>query len=334
MKLLPHSNGVRKVSMKKKLKPKEIAKNIITSILVVLAIGFIYQRISNFVAKETLKERVDYARVDDKRLDYKLNGDGKYTVVFDGNIGSTLNQWNEVIEILDDEYGDLNTFVYNRSGYGFSDVGNQKSPKEQAKDLRILLRKAAAPAPYILVGEEYGSLVLTEFAKEYSDLVSGIVLVNPLVEEVINSNDFKRRLMFNNIRRNIESFGSNIGLTAFMDKINLTCDTEEFEGKLSGEELEEFKVHRTKRGYTKAVKNEYKTITSRNINIQKEGAFSGKPYYLIAKDGQEVLRKLGDESLTRVYNVDYEENLVSMYEPNTVVTGIRQVVKQANEIER
>ncbi|MBS5939836.1 alpha/beta hydrolase [Clostridium sp.] len=334
MKLLPYSNGVRKVNMKKELKPQDIAKNIIVGILIALAIGFIYQRISNFIAKETLKERVDYARVDDKRLDYKLKGEGKYTVVFDGNIGSTLNQWNEVIDILDDEYGDLNTFVYNRSGYGFSDASKQKTPKEQAEDLRILLRKSAAPAPYILVGEEYGSLVLTEFAKEYPDLVSGIVLVNPLVEDTINSKDFKKSLIINNIRRNIESFGSSIGLTTLMDKMNLTCDTDEFEEKLSGEELEEFKVHRTKKAYNKAVNNEYKTITSGNIDIQKERAFSGKPFYLIAKDGQEVLGKLGDESLTKIYNVDYEEDLVSMYEPDTVVTGIRQVVKQANEIER
>ena len=59
-----------------------------------------------------------------------------------------------------------------------------------------------------------------------------------------------------------------------------------------------------------------------------------KPYYLIAKDGQEVLESLGDESLTKVYKVDYEENLVSMYKPDTVVTGIRQVLKQANQIDR
>ena len=224
--------------------------------------------------------------------------------------------------------------MYNRSGYGFSDASKQKTPKEQAEDLRILLRKSAASAPYILVGEEYGSLVLTEFAKEYPDLVSGVVLVNPLVEDTINSKDFKKSLIINNIRRNIESFGSSIGLTTLMDKVNLICDTDEFEEKLSGEELEEFKVHRTKSSYNKAVNNEYKNITSGNNSSQEEGVFSGKPYYLIAKPGQEVLSNLGDEELTKVYNVDYEENIVAMYEPDTVITGVRQVIKQANEIER
>ena len=334
MKLLPHSNGFYKVNMKRELKPKDIVKNVVVSILVILLIGFIYQRISNFIAKETLKERVDYTRVDGKRLDYIMEGEGKYTVVFDGNIGANLNQWSEITDKLISDYDDVVTFTYNRRGYGFSDSGSIRTPKEQAEDLRVLLRKSAAPSPYILVGEEYGSLVLTEFAKAYPDLVAGIVLVNPLVEDVINTDSYRRSLFFERIRRNIEALGSEVGLTTLLDKLNLTCNTDEFEAELGERELDEFKVHRTKSSYNNAVKNEYKNITSGNNSSQEEGVFSGKPYYLIAKPGQEVLSNLGDENLTKVYSVNYEENIISMYEPDTVITGIRQVIKQANEIER
>lgn len=334
MKLLPHSNGLYKVNMKKELNPKEKAKKIITVIISLLLVGFIYQRISNFISKETLKERVDYVRVEDKRLDYRLDGEGKYTIVFDGNIGTNLNQWNEISDKLLSDYADVATFTYNRRGYGFSDSGTIRTPKEQAEDLRLLLRKAAVPSPYILVGEEYGSLVLTEFAKAYPDLVAGVVLVNPLVEDEINTDEYKRSLIFDKIRINIESIGSEIGLTTLLDKINLSFNTDEFEDKLDNRDLEEFKEHRTKSSYNKAVSNEYKNITSGTNSSQEEGVFSGKPYYLIAKPGQEVLSKLGDEALTKIYNVDYEENIISMYQPDTVITGIRQVIKQANEIER
>ena len=334
MNLLPHSNGLYKVNMKKELNPKEKTKKIITIILILLIVGFIYQRISNFITKETLKERVDYVRVEDKRLDYRLDGEGKYTIVFDGNIGTNLNQWSEISDKLMSDYGDVATFTYNRRGYGFSDSGGRRTPKEQAEDLRLLLRKAAVPSPYILVGEEYGSLVLTEFAKAYPDLVAGVVLVNPLVEDEINTNKYKRSLTFKRIRKSIESLGSEIGLTTLLDKVNLTLNTDEFENKLEYRDLEEFKIHRTKSSYNKAVNNEYKNITTGSNSSQEEGVFSGKPYYLIAKPGQEVLSKLGDESLTKVYNINYEENIVSMYEPDTVITGIRQVIKQANEIER
>ncbi|WP_066895928.1 alpha/beta fold hydrolase [Clostridium nigeriense] len=334
MKLLPHSNGVHKVNMKKELKPKDLAKNIILGIIIILVIGFIYQRVSNFIAKETLKQRVDYARVEDKRLDYKMDGEGKYTIVFDGNIGANLNQWSEITDKLVSEYDDSVVFTYNRRGYGFSDSGALRTPKEQAEDLRTLLRKSAAPAPYILVGEEYGSLVLTEFAKAYPDLVAGVVLVNPLIEDVINTDKFKRSLFFDRIRTSVESFGAEVGLTTLLDKLNLSRNTDEFENMLEERELEEFKVHRTKSSYNKAVNNEYKNITSGNNTSQEAGVFSGKPYYLIAKPGQEVLANLGDEDLTKVYNVNYDNNIIAMYEPDTVITGIRQVIKQANEIER
>ncbi|WP_322392345.1 alpha/beta fold hydrolase, partial [Clostridium perfringens] len=136
-----------------------------------------------------------------------------------------MNQWNEIVDKLTTEYDDVTTFVYNRRGYGYSDGGTIKTPKEQAEDLRMLLRKSAAPAPYILVGEEYGSLVLTEFAKAYPDLVAGVVLVNPLVEDNINTSEFKKEITIEKARRNIERFGSTIGFTTLLDKLNLDCNT-------------------------------------------------------------------------------------------------------------
>ena len=334
MKLLPHSNGLYKVNMRKKLKPKDIFKNTVIVIGSLLIIGCIYQKASNFIAKETLKERVDYARVNSKRIDFRMDGEGDYTVVFDGNIGTNLNQWNEVSDKLQSDYGDVYTFAYNRRGYGFSDNGDILTPKEQAEALRALLKKVGAPSPYILVGEEYGSLVLTEFVKEYPDLVAGIVLINPIVEEVVNSKEYKNSMLLKRIRLNIEKFGSYFGFTTLLDKINLDINTEEFEEKLSEEDLEEFKVHRTKSPYTSAVNNEYKNLILGENNTQSEGVFSGKPYYLIANDEEKVLSKLGDENLTRVYEVNYEGSIYSMDEPDKVVTGIRQVIKQAKEIER
>lgn len=335
MKLLPYSNGVHKVNMRSKKSSKEVFKQVLTIFIILLLIGFVYQRITNFISKETLKERVDYIRVDNKRLDYLIDGDGgDYTVIFDGNIGANLNQWDLVIEDLTTNYDDVSTFVYNRRGYGFSDGGSNRTIKEQAEDLRVLLRKAAAPYPYILVGEEYGSLVLTEFAKAYPDLVAGVVLINPLVENEINSEDFLKGMTLEKIRRGIEKAGSYIGLTSIIDKLDIDCKVEEFENSLEEEDLKEFKAHRTKTSYTKAVYNEISNITSGNNSSQEAGVFSGKPYYLIAKNNQVELKYLGDEELTKLYEVNTESNFLSITEKDSVINGIRQVIKKANEIER
>lgn len=335
MKLLPYSNGVYKVNMKNKKEIKDILKIVILSIIVILFLGFVYQKVSNFIANETLKERIEFTRVDDKRLDYLIEGNGtKYTVVFDGNLGSNLNQWDDIVEGLINNYDDVATFVYNRRGYGFSDSGSIRSVKEQAEDLRILLRKSAAQAPYIIVGEEYGSLVLTEFAKAYPDLIAGVVLINPLVEEEINSDSFNNELKLDLVRSKIEKVGSSFGLTTLLDAFNLSLDTSEFESKLNKEDLEEFLIHRTKKNYTKALNNELLNITSGENTSQVEGVFKSKPYYLIAKNNQSLLKNLGDESLTTVYKIESDNNIITYSQKDNIIIAIRSVIKSANEIER
>ena len=43
-------------------------------------------------------QRVDYTTVDDKRMDYRLEGSGEYTIVFDGAIGGNLEAWTPIID--------------------------------------------------------------------------------------------------------------------------------------------------------------------------------------------------------------------------------------------
>lgn len=334
MKLLPHSNGLYKVNMRRKMKPSEIAKYILIFIAALILTGFIYQRISNFVAKETLKAKVDYTRVNEKRLDYILKGEGKCTVVFDGNMGGNLNQWSNITKELNKSNDDVNTFVYNRRGYGYSDSGSKITPEEQAKELKILLRKSGAPEPYILVGEEYGSLVLTSFAELFGETVAGVVLINPIVEEEIKTEEYVKSNRVHKMRRKMENIGSRIGFTTLLDRVNLDVDLELFEDTIKESSLDEFKVQRTKSNYTSAVYNELSTLIDGESNSQKPGVFTGKPYYLIAKDGQEVLEKLGDEGLTKVHKTTCSSNFVSLEDEDVVLIGIRDVIKEVDDIER
>ncbi len=314
MKLLPYSNGLRQVSMKKHRTPKEISKLILIIVGMLLlvgfvyqkisnfiaketlrqrvdyttvddrrmdfrlkgegnytvvfdGVGFVYQKISNFIAKETLRQRVDYTTVDDRRMDFRLKGEGNYTVVFDGGIGGNLEQWTPVVDELSSD--NVSTFVYNRRGYGYSDLGPERTPEEQAQDLKILLRKAGAPEPYILVGEGYGSLVLTSFAEQFKDSVAGVMLINPLDESYIGTKDYNKKQIITKLRRNVEKIGSNFGLTELLDALNLDVTLDDFENSLSGDELEEFKTQRTKTKYTTAVYNEMDNLSKGLSNSQK-----------------------------------------------------------------
>lgn len=330
MNLLPQSNGVRRVNMKKKRSPKEKAQFIAKLIIIILIIGFSVQMVCNFISKETINERVDYTTVDDKRMDYRLDGSGKYTIVFDGAIGGNLEAWTPIIDDLESNGDDITTFTYNRRGYGFSDSGSRLSIEEQAQALKILLRKSGASAPYILVGEEYGSLVLTSFAEQFPDAVAGVVLVNPLNENVLKNSGFSFKTTFMNLRRRIEELGSNISLTMLMDKLGLTIDSSDFTNSLSGDSLTEFKSERTKASYTTAVVNENENLSKGLSGSQKQGVFAGKPYCLIINNDDTSLAGLGDENLTTIIKTTETKNFLSLNDSSTILSGIRLVIEKCN----
>ena len=50
--------------------------------------------------KKRLKKRVNYTTVDDLRLDYRIEGEGSYTIIFDGDMGATLEEWTTIVEEL------------------------------------------------------------------------------------------------------------------------------------------------------------------------------------------------------------------------------------------
>lgn len=332
MNLLPHSNGVRKVNMKRQRTPQEKIKLVGIVFLIIIGFGFLSQRVINFIAKETLKPKVEYTTVDERRMDYRLKGSGNYTIVFDGAIGGNLEAWTPVVSELEDE--NVMTFTYNRHGYGYSDDGGKKTIEEQAQDLKILLRKSGASEPYILVGEEYGSLVLTSFAKQFPESVAGVVLVNPIDEASLVNGQFKKENTINKLRRKIEKIGSGFGLTTLLDKLNLDVNLDDFESRLPEEYKNEFAIQRTKKKYTSAVYNELCNLTKGLSDSQNEGVFKDKPYCLITRDDTFINKNLGTEELTKVLKITNEKSFLSLNDSEMVLNGISDVLKKIKEIDR
>lgn len=331
MKFLPYSNGVRKVNMRRQRSSKEKFKIVAILIVMLLILGVVVQNVTNFIDGERLRKKVNYTTVDDLRLDYRIQGEGKYTIVFDGAMGANLEEWTPVIEELKSD--NVRTFVYNRHGYGYSDSGSGRTPEEQARDLKILLRKAGLSGPYILVGEEYGSLVLTSFAKQFSSSVEAFISIDPINEKVTKSDEYKKSQFGNKIRRKIESIGSSFGLTMLLDKLNLDVNLEDLELGLLSENIDEFLALRTKSDYTSAVYNELNNLIEGKSNSQEEGIFNNVPYYLLTKVENDPLMSLGQADLTTVHLSKCEKDFLSLNDTENVVNAIRQTIKKLQDIE-
>ncbi|MBE6048379.1 MAG: alpha/beta hydrolase [Clostridium sp.] len=334
MNLIPESNGFKKVNMKEKVNAKRCIRNTLFVVIAIFLIGFIVQMLNNFFGVEKVTSSLNYAKIDSRKMEYKLSGSGDYTVVFDGALGTNLNQWNSVIETLKEKKLDVKTFVYNRKGYGFSDGGNLETPEKQAEDLKVLLRKAGVSGKLILVGEEYGSLVMTNFASLYSDSVAGMVLIKPYSEDKVKSEKFKSDIKWPYLKSKIEKTGTMFSLTMLMDKMNLDYSIPEFEEYLTGDSLKEFNILKNQSSYRKAINNELESLYTYSGNTQAKGLMSNKPLYIITNDEEDPIQKIGSENLTTIYKTELQGTVISISDPSSVATGIANVTKEAKKISK
>ena len=328
MKLLSHSNGIHKVD-KDKVSKRGVLKNCIIFIVGVLIFGFAIQMITNAFDNERLKSRFKYIRIDGNKMEYKFKKSGDYTVVFDGAIGTNIYEWDTVCREL--EQTKISTFIYNRRGYGFNDGGEIRTPEEQAKDLKALLKKAGASEPYILVGEEYGSLVTTNFVSLYPDSVAGVVLVNPISEEKIKTNEFKESIKSEYYRSQFEKIGTNFSLTSLLSKMGLTMENNIFKEHLTESELAEFNSFKNNKKYKEAVSNELKNLYKGVSNSQIDDLLSNKPLYLITDNEEDPIKKIGNAAVTTVYKEEINGSPFSLLDSNTIVNGVNSVLKDAKK---
>lgn len=116
-----------------------------------------------------------------QRLHYYSMGQGRPTVILEAGISATCVNWRRVQDAVSQFTGVLS---YDRAGLGWSDPARTpRNASQVVEELRELLRAAAVPSPYILVGHSFGGLVVRLYATRYPQDVAALVLVDPLRPE-------------------------------------------------------------------------------------------------------------------------------------------------------
>jgi|SRR6185437_3693133 len=118
-----------------------------------------------------------------RRLNLLIAGDGEPTVIFaPGGWASTL-EWSRVQHAIATK---TRTVGYDNAGFGFSDPGPlPRTASAIVRDLRVALKAANIPPPYVLVGWSFGGLVMQLFAFKYPKEVVGMVMVDSSSEHQI-----------------------------------------------------------------------------------------------------------------------------------------------------
>lgn len=107
-----------------------------------------------------------------------IEGHGRPVVILESGLGDTLDAWQEVQASIASRCA--RTVAYNRAGYPGSDPA-KAGPRDAVTivaELRSELRRRGLAPPYVLVGHSLGGLYMQYFARQYSDEVTGLVLVD------------------------------------------------------------------------------------------------------------------------------------------------------------
>jgi len=115
------------------------------------------------------------------RLHLHCSGSGRPAVVMDSALAGSSISWS----LIQPDVSRLTRACsYDRAGFGWSDAGPMpRTAGRIADELYDLLRLAAVPAPYVLVGHSFGGLVVRLFASRHPGEVAGLVLIEPAVPE-------------------------------------------------------------------------------------------------------------------------------------------------------
>ncbi len=152
-----------------------VLASLIVLLVVVLASGFIYERLSESRDATRFPAPGELFDVDGRQLHLWCTGNGSPTILLEAGGASSSVQWWPVQEQLA-EFSRVCS--YDRAGFGWSEPSpSELSFEAGARDLKALLSAAEVSGPYILVGHSKGGLHVRTYARLYPDDVAGVLVV-------------------------------------------------------------------------------------------------------------------------------------------------------------
>lgn len=335
MKFIPYSNGLHRLKTKRKKNTHKLFEVIIFTIIMLIAVGALGQVVITKYTAENVKSRDNFVRVNNNQYHFNSRGDGDYTVICDAALGSGKEQWSNLVKSLGVDF-DGKLFMYDRSGYGFNDY-EKMNIEDQARTLKMILKKSGQSSPYLLVGEEYGSLVMTAFAKLYPEDVEGLILVNPINVDYLNNDDYIKQYRNQKLRKSIEYRGSFLSLTAVLNKFDLTMNpTGIFDG-LSDKDISDFNSNRIGSHYNAAYYNELDNLLNfserNNSNFQVKEMLKGKPVFIITnkskfKAQQEKLKDITDAANQSIIETSSSKDIISGDKSEIIANAVNEFAKK------
>jgi pimeloyl-ACP methyl ester carboxylesterase len=160
-------------------RPARFLLKILAAMIVVLIVaGVVYEQLGRRWDKRRYPQVGRSVDIGGRSLNIYCSGDSSPTVVLENAVGY---RW---MPIQREVTKFTHACWYDQAGYGWSDPGPKpRTSAAVASDLHALLRAAAVPPPYVLVGASGDGFPVRVFAARHLNEVAGIVLIDAAHED-------------------------------------------------------------------------------------------------------------------------------------------------------
>lgn len=276
MSFIVESNSLERHKFKKIVNRKNIIRFLLLLLVALFFTGYLYEEYQAKIYLDQVSGKS--ITVNQVSYNYEIHGKGDYIVIMDVATGGSILNRNQLMEKFD---GNARLFFYDRPGYGATQ-GEFKTPREIAEDLHFMFRRFGWNMKFILVGEEYGSLVMQEYLNLYPEEVLGSIFINPVGEhvgedETVRYKDLKSASFLS--KQVLGNFGlprlmQNSGILDFFDEV-----------RLEDQEMKNFYANiRLSRSFMEIMEKELHLMaTSEKVPV-KENLMGENPLYVITSN--------------------------------------------------
>ncbi|SFU04051.1 hypothetical protein SAMN04489724_3541 [Algoriphagus locisalis] len=138
-----------------------------------------------FATHVNAQSKTEIISVDGKQMRAKTSGLAERKayqpiVILEAGTGQSLESWNAAF----DQIAEFSPVLsYDRVGLGKSSNSDQKpSIESQVKALEGLLKEMKIHPPYILAGNNWGNLLIRQFAENHPTEVEGMIYIDPVID--------------------------------------------------------------------------------------------------------------------------------------------------------
>lgn len=258
MRLLQYSNSMHKYKLKKKWNKVILIQWLVLVLFIVIFGGYLYENIRVDKIETNNRKSSKSVTVEESKIYYNTTGQNGYTVILESNSGYGSVEWSNVTKKSPQN---MRFLYYDRAGYGRSEkIDKPRTPEEEAKELHTLIQKSQYKAPYVFVGNEYGSLIVNEYNKLYSDEIAGVVLINPI--ENLEISLWDKIKTTSSLSGN--KFLGSIGMMRIAENLGIINIDEDVVSGLSKSNAELYKNFRVNSNYASLKLKEFKGLIEYN----------------------------------------------------------------------